>query len=212
MDLPVWQALFEELGAVRGPLGASGFTPITIAVDRSAEDARPWIETARPTHPSLVDPWHVVADLYNAVNVPTDVWIDERGRIVRPNDVGFGTDTFRQLTGIDSGKRLAALRAWLDGTMPAMPDDRVRALTTVPTAPHQQARAEFALGRWLWERGRLDAASRHFDQAGTLAPHDFMIRRGTMPLRGVDPMGPEFRKMFAAWTGAGNPYYRPLPE
>lgn len=193
-------------------LGAQGFTPITVAVDRSAEDARPWIEAAKPTHLSLIDPWHVVADLYNVVNVPTDLWIDERGRIVRPNDVGFGTDTFRPLTGIDSGKRLAALRGWLSGQTPARPDDRVRALTTAPTAAHQQARAEFALGRWLWERGRGDAAARHFDRAGTLAPHDFTIRRGTMPLRGIDPMGPEFRAMFASWTGTGQPYYRPLPE
>jgi len=179
-------------------------------VDRSDEDARPWIEAARPTHPSLIDPWHVVADLYNAVNVPTDVWIDERGRIVRPNDVGFGTDTFRSLTGIDSGKRLAALRAWISGAVPALPDDRVRALQTLPTDRDQTARAEFVLGRWLWEHGRTAAAARHWDLAGNLAPHDFMIRRGTMPLRGIDPMGPEFRKMFAAWTGAGEPYYRPL--
>ena len=193
-------------------LGARGFTPITVALDRNAEDARPWIEAAKPTHPSLIDPWHVVADLYNVVNVPTDVWIDERGRIVRPNDVGFGTDTYRHLTGIDSGKRLAALRAWLSGEMPAMPDDSVRSLLTVPRAEHQQARAEFALGRLLWERGRPAAAERHFDRAGTLAPHDFTIRRGTMPLRGVDPMGPAFRQMFADWTGAGQPYYRPLPE
>ena len=203
MDLPVWQAMYDELGT-------RGFTPITVAVDRSDEDARPWLEAARPTHPSLIDPWHVVADLYNAVNVPTDVWIDERGRIVRPNDVGFGTDTFRSLTGIDSGKRLAALRAWISGETPPAPADRVREQQMLPTERDQEARAEFALGRWLWERGRADAAARHWDRAGELAPHDFMIRRGTMPLRGIDPMGPEFRKMFAAWTGRGEPYYRPL--
>ena len=40
----------------------------------------------------------------------------------------------------------------------------------------------------------------------------FTIRRGTMPMRGIDPMGPEFREMLGAWTKAGNPYYRPLPE
>ena len=45
--------------------------------------------------PSLIDTRHRLADLYNMVNVPTVVWIDERGRIVRPNDVAFGSDTFR---------------------------------------------------------------------------------------------------------------------
>ncbi len=56
------------------------FVVLTIALDRSAEDARPWIEAARPTHPALIDTRHVVADLYNMVNVPTVVWIDERRR------------------------------------------------------------------------------------------------------------------------------------
>jgi hypothetical protein len=39
-----------------------------------------------------------------------------------------------------------------------------------------------------------------------------MIRRGTMPMRGIDSMGPQFRSMLQEWTAAGNPYYRPLPE
>ena len=32
-------------------------------------------------------------------------------------------------------------------------------------------------------------------EAGELAPHDFTIRRGTMPMRGIDSMGPQFREM-----------------
>ena len=55
-------------------------------------------------------------------------------------------------------------------------------------------------------------AARHFARAGELAPHDFTIRRGTMPMRGIDPMGPQFREMLGAWVKAGNPYYRPLAE
>ena len=77
---------------------------ITVALDKSADDARPWIEAANPTHPSLIDPQHVMADLYNMVNVPTIFWIDERGRIVRPNDVAFGTDTFKHITGLSAAQ------------------------------------------------------------------------------------------------------------
>ena len=96
-------------------LGGRGFTVITVALDKSPEDARPWIEAARPQHPSLVDTGHLLADLYNIVNVPTVFWIDEAGRIVRPNDVAFGTDTFKHITGIESGRHLGALRAWVRG-------------------------------------------------------------------------------------------------
>jgi hypothetical protein len=183
-----------------------------VALDRSPDDARPWIEAATPAHPSLIDTRHVLADLYNMVNVPTVVWIDERGRIVRPNDVAFGTDTFRHITGIEAARHLGLLRAWARGEMAVLTEDRVRALQSLPTAADQQARAEFALGQWLSERGRPEAAARHFVRAGELAPHDFTIRRGTMPIRGIDPMGPQFRAMLSEWTGAGRPYYRPLPE
>ena len=201
----MWQALYEELKAL-------GFVVITVALDRGPEDARPWIEAARPTHPSLIDVGHAVADLYNMVNVPTAVWIDERGRIVRPNDVAFGTDTFRHITGIEAVRHLGALRAWVRGEAPVMAAREVRALQPVPSQADQQARAESGLGRWLAERGRGEAAERHFVRAGELAPHDFTIRRGTMPIRGIDPMGPAFRAMLEEWVGAGKSYYRPLPD
>jgi hypothetical protein len=200
----VWQALHEELYPF-------GFTVITVALDKSADDARPWIEAARPSHPSLIDTAHVLADLFNVVNVPTVVWIDERGRIVRPNDVAFGTDTFKHITGLDSAKSLAAIRAWVRGGTP-LSDDEIRALQSLPTADLQQARAEFGLGEWLYRHGRTEAAARHFARAGELAPHDFTIRRGTMPMRGLDPMGPEFRAMLAEWRAAGHAYYLPLPD
>ena len=201
----MWQAIQEEL---RG----FGFTVVTVALDRSPEDARPWIEAAKPTHPSLIDTRHLVADLYNMVNVPTIVWIDARGRIVRPNDVAFGTDTFKHITGLEAAKHLGALRAWVRGEAQPLAEARTRALQSLPTETDQRARAEFGLGQWLVDRGRAEAAARHFERAGELAPHDFTIRRGTMPMRGIDPMGSTFREMLGAWTKAGNPYYRPLPE
>jgi hypothetical protein len=49
-------------------------------------------------------------------------------------------------------------------------------------------------------------------RAGELAPHDFTIRRGSMPIRGVDPMGPAFFEMYSEWAQAGKPYYQPLEE
>jgi hypothetical protein len=185
---------------------------ITVALDKSAEDARPWIEKAQPTHPTLIDTRHVLADLYNVVNVPTIFWIDERGRIVRPNDVAFGADTFKHITGLESARHLGALRAWVTATAPALTAEEVRRHQPLPSAADQQARAEFGLGQWLWAQGRTAAAERHFVRGGELAPHDFTIRRGTMPMRGIDPMGPQFREMVQAWAGAGHPYYRPLPD
>ncbi len=201
----MWQALYEEL---RG----RNFVVLAIALDKSAEDARPWIEKAAPTYPVLIDTQHAVADLYNIVNVPTALWIDERGRIVRPNDVVFGTDTFKHITQLESARPLAAVRAWARGETAGFTAEEARALQTLPTEQAQQARAEFGLAEWLARQGRAEAAERHFVRAGELAPHDFTIRRGSMPIRGIDPMGPQFREMIQAWAASGHSYYLPLPD
>lgn len=205
MDLPVWQALYEELG----PLG---FTAITVALDKDSEDARPWIDAAKPTHPSLVDTRWATADLYNVINVPTVLWIDEDQRIVRPNDAIFGTDTFTKIHGIDPAPKLEALRAWVRNGVSAISAGEVGTLKTLPSETDQLARAEFGLAQFLARRGRQDAAELHFQRAGTLAPHDFTIRRGSMPMRGIDPMGPEFRAMVGDWIASGHRYYNPLPR
>jgi len=197
---------------VHAELAPYGFTVISVALDRNPDDARPWIERAAPTHPSLVDTTWALADLYNIVNVPTVVWIDEAGRIVRPNDVFYATDTYRSLTGIDSAAVLQRVRTWVRDGEVGLDPAAAAALQNAPTAEHQQARAEFGLARWLAQNGRGDAAERHFVLAGELAPHDFTIRRGSMPMRGIDPRGPAFIAMLSEWIGAGNPYYHPLPE
>ena len=107
-------------------LKGHGFVVITVAVDGSADEARPWIEAARPTHPALIDPRHVVPDLYNMVNVPTVVWIGEDGSLVRGQDVAFPTDTFREFHRIDSTDHLDAIRRWVrTGDVPG--DDAVEA-------------------------------------------------------------------------------------
>ena len=185
---------------------------ITVALDKDFDAARPWIEAAAPTHPSLIDTKHVVSDLYNMVNIPTILWIDESGRIVRPNDVAYGNNKYQQVTGLDADVHKRALRDWVKGKSPAFAANRARELQQLPTAEHQEARAEFALGQWLWEQRRTDAADRHFVRAGQLAPHDFNIRRGSLPMRNIDPMGPEFFKMATQWREAGHAYYHPLPE
>ena len=181
----MWQALYEELGA-------QGFVPITVALDRCADDPRPFVERARPTHPSLLDTEHRLAELFHIVNVPTMIWIDERGRIVRPQDNQFGTDMFTQFHGKASAPYLDLVRAWVREGKGALAPDDVRRHQQVPSADQQSARAERALAWHLHQAGRAEAAERHFARACELAPLDWTIRRGSMLIRGQNPFGPEF--------------------
>ena len=62
-----------------------GLEIVTVCLDvAGAAAARPFIEAARPEHPSLIDTGHVVDALFGVVNIPNAVWIDEDGMIVRP--------------------------------------------------------------------------------------------------------------------------------
>ncbi len=205
MDLPVWQALHAELSD-------RGFVVISIALDQNAESARPWIEAASPTHPSLIDTQHVVADLYNMVNVPTIVWIDEQGQIVRPNDVAFTIDALSErVTGQKADVFLNKVRAWVGGE-PGFDAERTRANQELPTQEMQRARAHFSLGSWLAGQGDAEGAAVHFERAGELSPRDVTIRRGSMPIQGIDPMGPKFVELFAESQTDGWPYYKPLSD
>lgn len=201
----MWQALNTELA----PLGLD---VITVAFDKSADDARPWIELAKATHPSLIDTEHVVADLYNMVNVPTVLWIDEDGVIVRPNDVHYVSSEYAHVTKMHPRKPLETLRAWVRGEAPALSGGTVAELQTLPTAADQEARAAFALAWWMSNQGKTEAAERWFVRAGELAPHDFTIRRGSMPIRGIDAAGPQFFDMVASWRASGHEYYLPLAD
>jgi hypothetical protein len=74
----VWQEL-------RAELQDDGLEVVTVALDSAGpEAARPWIERARPEHPALIDEHHRLDELFGIVNVPSGVWIDEAGVIVRP--------------------------------------------------------------------------------------------------------------------------------
>jgi hypothetical protein len=205
----VWQALHEELA----PLGLS---VITVAIDATLAAARPYVLSAGATHPSLVDTEHTVADLYNMVNVPTVLWIDETGRIVRPNDVHYVSDEYSTYTKFHPRKPMNALRAWVrgeaDALAPELQAKPIDQLVAMPTQSDQEARAAFAVAWNLSQQGKTEAAERWFVRAGELAPHDFTIRRGSMPIRGIDASGPAFFEMRTDWAAKGNDYYKPLPD
>src|ERR687891_2286379 len=77
MALPVWRQLRSELHP-------KGLEIVTVALDLEVDAARSWIERSEAEHPSLVDTAHKLDELLGIVNVPSAVWVDEDGMIVRP--------------------------------------------------------------------------------------------------------------------------------
>lgn len=224
MDLPVWQAMYEELGP-------KGFVPIAVAFDSAGKAAvEPWIAAAKSTYPSLIDTRHIVAELYDMVNVPTAVWIDERGKIVRPSEPAGSTDAFRSLDRKTfampedamkemQAKRQAyqnAIRDWVaNGAQSRFALTEAEVLRRMHTPDDTQARAaaNFRLGEFLYECGHTDAAQKYFEEAKRLRPESWNYRRQALSLRDpTNPLsasGPEF---WAAVDALGDKKYYPPVE
>jgi peroxiredoxin len=200
-ELSAWRELQDELG----PLGLSIFS---VALDNSPEAARPWIEAGDPSYPVVVDTAHVTAERYGITNVPSTVWVDEDGRVVKPPTISPGDDQFRDFTQVDAAKHHDALRRWVrDGVVP----EPTPSAGTVRTADEQLALAEQRLGAYLHGQGLVDAARRHLDRAVELAPWDWTVRRANIALRGDDPfLGDEFVAFWQEWDEAGRPGYQPM--
>ena len=198
-DLPAWQALHAELEN-------EGFTVISVALDEP-DAAREFVEAVEPTFPVVIDRDHVTAERYGFVNVPTVIWIDEADNIVRPPDIAPGDDMWREFTGIDSTVHHDQLRAWVrEGTLPVDNDTCIEN-QNLPTENDQLARLHRRIAAFLHRAGRDDEAKPHWDAAFELAPWDWAIQRGGMPLTGRDPFGQAFFDFSEAWKAAGAPGY-----
>ena len=192
-ELPAWKELADELAA-------EGLQIITVAVDEDPEAVRPWVQTDLTT---VVDPEHRMSDVFGIVNVPSTVWLDEQGRVVKPPTIAPGDNQFVEFSEVDADRHHDALRTWArGGAVPAVADPE-------DDEDLRRARTERRLAAWLHRHGHTELAERHFEAAIALAPLDFTIRRSSMPLRGKDPFGPEFFELWEEWKAAGRPGYQP---
>lgn len=194
-------------------LEAQNFTVIAVALDSRPEEARPWIEAAKPTYPCLIDVDHRLAELYNMLNVPEAVWIDEQGMIVRPPEPAGAYEGFRQMdrsvfkvpdevaakTAAARQTYFAAVADWVaKGPLSehALPPDAAKTKLGAAGAAGPevgQAHALFRLGQLLLRQGNATEAAEVFAQAARLHPDSWAIWRQTAPLdhRGF-ATGPEF--------------------
>jgi len=183
----VWQELYEELKG-------NGFMVIAVAMDSRPADPLPWIEAARPSYVTLIDRDHRLAELYNMVNVPQAVWIDERGTIVRPTETAGAYEGFRKMdrvtrqmpedvARVTAGARttyLAAIRDWVQngsGSIHAFDAERARAHVEVPTGEVARAHAAFRLGQHLIRSGHAAEGDCWLAEATRLHPDSWCIWR-----------------------------------
>ena len=181
-----------------------------------AKDAGPWITAAKPEFTVLVDDHQIVTQKYHMVNVPTGVWIDERGRIVRSNEVAFIDDRFKSFTNMDSAPYIDAIRDWAAHgakSIYALSEEALKARIKPVNDDRRKADAEFGLGTYLYKQGKGPDAIPHFKEAQRLDPDNWNYKRQAWALSDADrDYGTNFRKEVQKLNG--KPYYEPhkLPE
>ena len=144
-------------------------------------DARSWIERSGAEHPQLVDTAHRLDELLGVVNVPSALWIDEDGMIVRlphtaaverydfsklkapeglPDDLDAHIrDMLEQVKRIPRSTPTTTWRRCATGwsTVPPastrLADEVVRKSAPRPPAVAEAAAAEFELGQHLHHAG-----------------------------------------------------------
>jgi hypothetical protein len=212
----VWQQLYRDLKD-------KNFMVVAVAEEsRGTDHARPWIEQAKSDYWQLIDTEHRLEDLYNLVNVPQAIWIDEQGRIVRPPETAGSTDHFRRMdlktrtmAPKDQEERLAArqayleaVRAWVTTGQYALAANAARANLPKVTPEIAESRTRFRLGVWLRANGRAAEGDKQMAEASRLHPDSWSMWRQAADLDEVGKAsGPDFWKRVAAL--GDKPYYPP---
>lgn len=204
--MPGWQALYQQIND-------KNFQIISVAEDTGGvKAAGPWITPANATYTVLIDEKHLVSRLYNMVNVPTGVWINEQGRIVRPNEVAFVDNRYKGLTGLDAAPYLNALKDWIakgEKSQYVMSEDQLREKLSSQDPNITLATAEFGLGEQLYKTGHGAEAIPHFKEAQRLNPKSWNYKRQAYALGDAQrDYGTTFKDEVDK-IGGGKAYYAP---
>ncbi len=215
----MWQAIYDDYRD-------RDFVVIAVAMDNDVEAARPWIEQAKPTYPVLIDRFHRLAELYNMVNVPQAVWIDEQGRVVRPAEnagafEGFRALDFETMTVPDDvaatvshakATYVAAIRDWAERgaeSVHAFSPDGVQAHLELPDDNTARAHLLFRLGLHLRQAGKSEEGDALLAEASELHPESWTIwRQAAEKLDNGLAAAPEFWQRVQAL--GDRHYYQPV--
>ena len=122
--------------------------------------------------------------MFQFVNVPTGIWIDERGRVVRPGEPAWTTSRTSTYGGkalvTEGAAYVAALRDWVtNGEKSAyvLPDDEFMRRVKPRSADHMEAEASFKLAVWLTRAGNTERARTFYKRAQQLNPDDWNYHR-----------------------------------
>ena len=161
------------------------FEIIAAAQDTGGEAAAgKWYDAAKATYTTLVDAQHTVSSVFQFINVPMGVWVDERGRVVRPAEPAWTTNQTMRIgnkTIVTEGESyITALRDWVtngERSPYALSDEGFAQRVKPPSAAEMEADASFKLAVWFHQNGNKELAAKYFERSQQLNPGDWNYHR-----------------------------------
>jgi hypothetical protein len=125
-----------------------------------------------------------VSSAFQFVNVPTGIWIDEQGRVVRPGEPAWTTSrtsTFGGKALVTEGEPyVAALRDWIvngERSAFALTNAEFARRVKPRSRSEREAEANFKLAVWFKQSGDAARADQYFKRAQALNPDDWNYHR-----------------------------------
>jgi len=173
-DLAGWQKVYEDLKD-------KNFEIVAAAQDTGGPKVVfPWYEKAHVTFTALADPHHTVSSLYQIINVPSGIWVDEQGKIVRPAEVSYSKQQKIMGQLIGDNRYAQGVRDWVEkGPSSAfvLPPEALSKKLQARPRDLRLADAHFKLGVYFFEHDLRDQAASHWQQSQKLNPDSWNYHR-----------------------------------
>ena len=203
--MPVWQSIYEELKS-------ENFEIISVAQDTGGEEAAGYIfDDANVSYTAIIDVNHQISSLYNLVNVPSGVWIDEQGSIMRINEGTYAKEHMNGAWGTND--YVPIVRDWVKKGADSeyvWDRDKVRESIVQRTPEAERAQPAFRLGGYYFTNDNDEKAEQYWTMAQELDPTSWNYLRQDLLYEEGGSAGPEWRARREKIEGAGGNYYAPL--
>lgn len=201
----MWQSIYDELKT-------ENFEIISFAQDTGGEEAAgPIFDDANVSYTAVIDVNHHISALYNLLNVPSGVWIDEEGQIVRINEGTYAKTHFDGAWGTDD--YVPIVRDWVAKGADSeyvWDKDRVTESIFQRTPEAKRAQPAFRLGTHYFTSDNDAKAEQYFTMAQELDPTSWNYLRQDLQYEEGGSAGPEWRQRREEIEAAGGAYYAPL--
>ena len=204
--MPVWQSIYEELKD-------QNFEIISAAQDTGGEaKAGPIFDRANVTYTAIVDVNHTISSLFNMVNVPSGVWINEEGRIVRIDEGTYSKSAVVLGNTIGHDGYVPALRDWIakgEKSAYIMSPEEVVSNIRSRTAKEELAEPNFKLANYFYAKGSMESANAYWDKAQKLSPDSWNFHRQDWSFL---PRAETTKNFMGKVNALTKPYYAPMEK